>query len=103
SVSGDLRILHSFLHDALPIFAAIPGIEVYMFPAQDVRIGGRQGRSQYQFTLWSSDLDELLKWVPRAVERVKTVPGVVDVSTDREDRKSTRLNSSHVSISYAVF
>ena len=67
-----------------PKFARIPGIEVCMFPAQDVRVGGRQGRSQYQFTLWSSDLDELLKWVPRAVERVKTVPGVVDVSTDRE-------------------
>ncbi len=67
-----------------PKFARIPGIEVYMFPAQDVRVGGRQGRSQYQFTLWSSDLDELLKWVPRTVERVKTVPGVVDVSTDRE-------------------
>src|SRR2546421_514685 len=67
-----------------PKFARIPGIEVYMFPAQDVRVGGRQGRSQYQFTLWSSDLDELLKWVPRAVERVKTVPDVVDVSTDRE-------------------
>jgi multidrug efflux pump len=67
-----------------PKFAALPGIEVWMFPAQDVRVGGRQGRSQYQFTLWSSDLDELLKWVPKAVEVVKTVPGVVDVSTDRE-------------------
>jgi multidrug efflux pump len=67
-----------------PKFAAIPGIEIYMFPAQDVRVGGRQGRSQYQFTLWSSDLDELLKWVPKAVDKVKTVPGVVDVSTDRE-------------------
>jgi len=67
-----------------PKFARIPGIEVYMFPAQDVRVGGRQGRSQYQFTLWSSNLDELLKWVPRTVERVKAVPGVVDVSTDRE-------------------
>src|SRR5436305_7009179 len=67
-----------------PKFARSPGIEVYMCPAQDVRVGGRQGRSQYQFTLWSSDLDELLKWVPRTVERVKTVPGVVDVSTDRE-------------------
>jgi multidrug efflux pump len=67
-----------------PKLSSIPGIEVFMFPAQDVRIGGRQGRSQYQFTLWSSDLDELLKWVPRAVERVKTVAGVVDVSTDRE-------------------
>jgi multidrug efflux pump len=67
-----------------PKFARIPGMEVWMFPAQDVRVGGRWGRSQYQFTLWSADLDELLKWVPRAVERVKTVPGVVDVSTDRE-------------------
>jgi hydrophobe/amphiphile efflux-1 (HAE1) family protein len=67
-----------------PKFAAIPGIEIYMFPAQDVRVGGRQGRSPYQFTLWSSDLDELLKWVPKAVEKVKTVPGVVDVNTDRE-------------------
>jgi multidrug efflux pump len=67
-----------------PKLANIPGIEVYMFPAQDVRLGGRQGRSQYQFSLWSSDLDELLKWVPKAVERVKTVAGVVDVNTDRE-------------------
>jgi multidrug efflux pump len=67
-----------------PKFQRIPGVEVYMFPAQDVRVGGRSGRSQYQFTLWSSDLDELLKWVPKAVDRVKTVPGIVDVSTDRE-------------------
>src|SRR5262245_17727274 len=67
-----------------PNSASIPGIDVWMFPAQDVRVGGRWSRSQYQFTLWSSDLDELLKWVPRAVEKVKTVPGIVDVSTDRE-------------------
>ena len=67
-----------------PKFQRIPGVEVWMFPAQDVRVGGRWGRSQYQFTLWSPDLAELLKWVPRAVDRVKQVPGIVDVSTDRE-------------------
>ena len=67
-----------------PKFARIPGLEVYMFAAQDVRIGGRQGRSAYQFTLWSSDLDELLKWVPKVQERVKAISGVVDVNTDRE-------------------
>ena len=55
-----------------------------MFPAQDLRVGARQGTSDFQFTLWSHDLDELLKWVPKAVDRVKQVPGVVDVSTDRE-------------------
>ena len=55
-----------------------------MFPAQDLRVGGRQSDAQYQFTLWSADIDELQKWVPRVVDRVKRVPGIVDVTTDRE-------------------
>jgi Cation/multidrug efflux pump len=46
-----------------------------MFPAQDLRAGGRQSDSQYQFTLWSSDIDELQKWVPRVLDRVKQLPG----------------------------
>ncbi len=62
----------------------VPGIRVFMVPAQDLRVGGRQSDSQYQFTLWSSDIDELQRWVPRVVDRVKQVPGVVDVTTDRE-------------------
>ncbi|HWM47519.1 MAG TPA: efflux RND transporter permease subunit [Xanthobacteraceae bacterium] len=63
---------------------ALPGIQLFMFPAQDLRVGGRQSQSQYQFTLWSPDLDELTKWVPRVQERIRQVPGVTDVSTDRE-------------------
>jgi multidrug efflux pump len=62
----------------------IPGIRVFMFPAQDLRAGGRQSDSQYQFTLWSADINELQKWVPRVVDRVKQLPGIVDVTTDRE-------------------
>jgi hydrophobe/amphiphile efflux-1 (HAE1) family protein len=62
----------------------IPGIRVFMVPAQDLRMGGRQSSSQYQFTLWSSDIGELQHWVPRVLARVKQVPGVVDVTTDRE-------------------
>ena len=62
----------------------IPGIRVFMFASQDLRVGGRQSDSQYQFTLWSADIDELQKWVPRVVDRVKQVPGIVDVTTDRE-------------------
>jgi len=64
--------------------SGIPGISVFMFPAQDLRVGGRQSDSQYQFTLWSSDIEELQRWVPRVVERVKQVPSVTDVTTDRE-------------------
>jgi multidrug efflux pump len=55
-----------------------------MFPAQDVRVGGRQTDSQYQFTLWSSDIEELQKRVSTVLERVKQVPNVVDVTTDRD-------------------
>jgi multidrug efflux pump len=62
----------------------IPGIRVFMFPAQDLRAGGRQSDSQYQFTLWSADIDALQAWVPRVLDRVKQVPGIVDINTDRE-------------------
>jgi hydrophobe/amphiphile efflux-1 (HAE1) family protein len=62
----------------------IPGIRVFMVPAQDVRTGGRQSSSQYQFTLWSADIEALQASVPRALERVKRLPGIVDVTTDRD-------------------
>ena len=62
----------------------IPGIRVFMVPAQDLRVGGRQSDSQYQFTLWSADIEQLQTWVPRVVDRVKQIPEVTDVTTDRE-------------------
>jgi multidrug efflux pump subunit AcrB len=51
---------------------------------QDVRVGGRQGDSTYQYTLWDTDYGELLQWAPRVFAKIQTVPGLVDVSTDRE-------------------
>src|SRR5207302_1037778 len=60
------------------------GLIVFMVPTRDVRVGGRQSRSQYQFTLWSPDLDELTHWVPIALETIRALPGLTDVSTDRE-------------------
>ncbi|HEX3708476.1 MAG TPA: efflux RND transporter permease subunit [Pseudolabrys sp.] len=61
----------------------IAGIRVFMVPAQDLRVGGRQSDSQYQFTLWSADIDQLQLWVPKVLDAVKTVSGVTDVTTDR--------------------
>src|SRR6185436_865896 len=43
-----------------------------------------QSDSQYQFTLWSADIEQLQAWAPRVVERVKQIPEVIDVTTDRE-------------------
>jgi multidrug efflux pump len=62
----------------------IPGVRVFMFPASDVRVGGRSSRSQYQFTLWGPNFDELQSWVPKVQERIGQIPGIIDVSTDRE-------------------
>jgi multidrug efflux pump len=63
---------------------AVPGMRVFMVPAQDLRVGGRQSDSQYQFTLWSPDIEALQKLVPQVQDRVKQVAGVTDVTTDRE-------------------
>jgi hydrophobe/amphiphile efflux-1 (HAE1) family protein len=64
--------------------ADIPGLRTFFFPMQDVRIGGRSADSTYQFTLWDTDYQELLTWAPRVYAKVQTVPGLVDVSIDRE-------------------
>jgi multidrug efflux pump len=64
--------------------SVVPGIRVYLIAMQDVRVGGRQGRSNFQFTLWSSDAEQLYEWGAKVLERARTVPQVVDVSSDRE-------------------
>src|SRR5262245_16141673 len=64
--------------------ARIEGIDVFMNPSQDIRVGARQGRAQYQLTLWSPEFDTLYAWLPKIVERLNQVAGLVDVSSDRE-------------------
>ncbi len=48
-------------------------------------MGARQGDSQYQFTLWDPDIDELYAWAPKIMARMKELPGLVDVSNDRDE------------------
>ena len=64
--------------------AGVTGLQVFIVPAQDLRVGARSSKSQYQFTLWSSDIEELTRWTPKILEQVRMVPGLIDVSTDRE-------------------
>ncbi|MFZ5734524.1 MAG: efflux RND transporter permease subunit [Pseudomonadota bacterium] len=62
----------------------VPGIRLFLFAAQDVRTGGRQSDSDYQYTLVSADLDLLTKWAPLVSKRMETVEGITDVSGDRD-------------------
>ncbi len=64
--------------------ANIAGLRTFFFPMQDVRVGGRSSDSTYQYTLWDPDYGELLQWAPRIYAKIQTLPGLVDVSTDRE-------------------
>jgi multidrug efflux pump len=67
-----------------PKLLDVGGMRVFMFPAQDVRSGGRQSSSAYQYTLWNPDLDELLRFVPVILNKVQRLPELTDVTTDRE-------------------
>jgi multidrug efflux pump len=64
--------------------AGIEGLDVYFRAARDIRAGARGGDSEYEFTFWSPDFETLYAWVPKVVERLKQIPGLTDVSTDRE-------------------
>jgi multidrug efflux pump len=62
----------------------IAGVRLFMVAAQDIRAGGRQSDSNYQYTLSSTDLDLLQKWAPLVAKRMESVEGIADVSSDRD-------------------
>ena len=64
--------------------AAVAGIRLFLFAVQDIRSGGRQSDSDYQYTLSSTDLDLLQKWAPIVAKRMETVEGITDISSDRD-------------------
>ena len=53
---------------------------------QDIRVGGRTGNAQYQFTLQADNLDDLNHWAPHARDTVRQTPVLADVSSDQENR-----------------
>ena len=61
----------------------VQGITLYMQAAQDVTIGGRVAKTQYQYTLGDADPAELTQWAATFYERIKAVPGIVDLTTDQ--------------------
>jgi multidrug efflux pump len=63
--------------------AILPGVRMYMAAAQDIRAGGRQSDSSYQYTLSSTNLDLLQRWAPLVAKRMEGIEGVADVSSDR--------------------
>src|SRR6202790_2478064 len=63
--------------------AKIQGITLYMQAAQDITIGGRLSKTQYQYTLDDADSGELNHWAALFLDRIKAIPGITDVATDQ--------------------
>ena len=63
-----------------------PGASLYFQAAQDVRVGGRAGNAQYQYTLQADDLAELRTWEPRIRQALTQIPELEDVNTDTQDK-----------------
>jgi hydrophobe/amphiphile efflux-1 (HAE1) family protein len=66
-----------------PQLAKIEGITVYMQAAQDITIGGRVSRTQYQYTLADADAAELAHWAPIFLDKLKGIPAITDVASDQ--------------------
>ncbi|UTD29955.1 multidrug efflux RND transporter permease subunit [Bradyrhizobium sp. WD16] len=67
----------------------VEGARLFLQAAQDVRMGGRATRTQYQMSLQDADLDELNSWAPKILDKLKTLPQLRDVATDQQTQGNT--------------
>jgi multidrug efflux pump len=63
----------------------VQGITLYMQPVQNITVDDRVSRTQYQYTLEDPDAGELNLWTDRFVEKLKQLPQLADVATDRQN------------------
>ncbi len=91
-----------------PELEKVPGVRLYMQAGQDINVGGRLSRTQYQYTLMDTDLEELNTWAPRMLARLRELPELVDVASDQQNQAATavvtidRARASSLGISPAL-
>jgi len=68
-----------------PKLARVAGATCYLQAVQDIRVGGRMGNAQYQYTLQADQLEDLSEWAPRMLETLRKLPELRDVSSDQQD------------------
>ncbi|RFB69597.1 MULTISPECIES: efflux RND transporter permease subunit [unclassified Herbaspirillum] len=72
-----------------PQVAKIQGVNLFMQASQDINVGGRLSRTQYQYTLTDSNLDELNVWAPKMVDRMRRLKQLTDVASDQQNSAAT--------------
>ena len=68
-----------------PKLARVTGVSLFLSPVQDLRAGGRQANSNYQYTLKSDNQADLKKWASRLADAMKAQKSMTDVDTDQAD------------------
>ena len=67
-----------------PHVAQVQGVKFFMQAGQDITIGGRLSRTQYQYTLTDTNLDELNHWAPILERAMRKLPALQDVTSDQQ-------------------
>jgi hydrophobic/amphiphilic exporter-1 (mainly G- bacteria), HAE1 family len=69
-----------------PALAQVPGIRVFLQNPPAISVGGRVTKSQYQYTLQGTDVEEIYRIAPQLAAKMQTLPGFLDVTTDLQLR-----------------
>ncbi|CAK0745930.1 multidrug efflux pump RND permease subunit MdtC [Gammaproteobacteria bacterium] len=69
-----------------PKLGRVAGASLFLQSVQDIRMGGRPGAAQYQYSLLSADLEDLRSWEPRIRAALTALPELADVNTDQQER-----------------
>ena len=67
----------------------LEGVTLFMQAGQDINVGGRLSRTQYQYTLTDSNLDELNVWAPRLLAKFRELPMLTDLASDQQNAAAT--------------
>ena len=73
---------NEIIQELRPKLAAVPGIRTFMQPLQNIQLGGRLSKSQYQYTIQDPDLEELYHYSPLLQDKIAQIPGILDVNSD---------------------
>ncbi|PPQ42752.1 multidrug efflux RND transporter permease subunit [Rhodopseudomonas palustris] len=72
-----------------PKLEKVEGARLFMQAAQDVRLGGRPTRTQFEYTLQDANLAELNEWAPKVLAKMQSLPQLRDVATDQQTEGTT--------------
>src|SRR4029078_12181277 len=72
------------IHRLRPPLARVEGVKLTLQPSQDITVGGRIGRGQFQYTLQDADIGELNEWAPKVLAKMQTLPELADTTSDQQ-------------------